>query len=172
MSDMLDIGAAATQASSSLPTALPSLGLTMEVLGPTCLVSVTKTRVSSSSGMQEFKKQLKSPSVAPPCLCLHTSLTNSTQAHWSLLHSLPRALAKALNSALVFLTALILGILPFLRPGLRLPTTFSPFPLPAPLHTALLPPACQPPSLRRKEMGWGPHHPNSLVIPAHSQWGS
>lgn len=42
MSDMLDIGAAATQASSSLPTALPSLGLTMEVLGPTCLILVTE----------------------------------------------------------------------------------------------------------------------------------
>lgn len=42
MSDMLDIGAAATQASSSLPTALPSSGLTMEVLGPTRLVLVTE----------------------------------------------------------------------------------------------------------------------------------
>lgn len=102
MSDMLDIGAAATQAS-SLPIALPSSGLTTEVLGPTRPILVTEIlqchpRASSSSGMQEFKKQLKSPLVAPPCLCFHTSLTNSTQAHWSLLHSLPRALAKALNS--------------------------------------------------------------------------
>lgn len=42
MSDMLDIGAAATQASSSLPIALPSLGLTTEVLGPTRPILVTE----------------------------------------------------------------------------------------------------------------------------------
>lgn len=177
MSDMLGIGAAATQASSSLPTALPSLGLTMEALGPTRFILVTEIlQVPAESFFLFRDARVQETAKEPfggPTMCVSTPAlpTQPRPTGVSCTHCLEHW-PKPSTAPLVFLTALILGILPFLRPGPRLPTTFSPFPLPAPLHTALLPPACQPPSLRRKEMGWGPHHPNSLVIPAHSQWGS
>lgn len=134
MSDMLDIGAAATQASSSLPIALPSSGLTTEVLGPTRPILVTEIlQVPSKSfflfrdaRVQEtVKKPFGGPtmSVSIPALPTQPRPTGVSCTHC--LEHWP----KPSTAVLVFLTALILGILLFLHPGMRLPTTFFPFPV-------------------------------------------
>lgn len=102
MSDMLDIGAAATQASSSLPTALPSLGLTMEALGPTRFILVTEILQVPAESFFLFRdarvqETAKEPS-GGPTMCVSTPALPTQPRPTGVSCTLPRALAKALNS--------------------------------------------------------------------------